>query len=202
MQSLLSVHLNCDEETIVHYEKRGVIARVGKTGRQVFYDQDDCRNRVLKWLREQAAGRRPDRDPGAPDPNIEKAKLARSQTRQIDLKIALMEGRVVDSAAVQRLLELEYRIVTERLLGLATLSEQLEPVDVERREVLRAAIHDRVIDVLNELSAPAAMVERASADLSSAEGLSAAAEPESDPVGRRVSPRRGKNQRNAGKVAH
>jgi phage terminase Nu1 subunit (DNA packaging protein) len=173
----LAAHLFCTRETVSDYEARGIVRKLPDGG----YDQDQCREQVLEHLRDKAAGRKgADREPGAPDPNVEKALLARSQKRKIDLDIAQREGRVVDIEIVGRELELENRIVTEKLLTIEVIADALEPLDVVKREACRAAIHDKVIEVLNELSAPAALIDRAAGsaggDRPSAARLSSATE--------------------------
>jgi hypothetical protein len=65
---VLAAHLDCDREIILGYVTKGIIEKLA-SGK---YDLDKCRNRVLAYLREKAAGR-------SGDLTNERALLAKEQ---------------------------------------------------------------------------------------------------------------------------
>ena len=91
----LADHLACTPQVIRGYETKGVIKRL-KNGK---FDQDDCRKRVIAYLRNQAAGRT-----GAGDDNLATARadLAKEQREAVAFKNAVSRGDYVLVSAVNR----------------------------------------------------------------------------------------------------
>ena len=87
--------------------------------------------------------------------------LAKARREKIEQEVAERAGRLLDASTLTDLLEKEYRIVSERMLSVAAMaSDKLEPLDVARHERIRSVIHDAIIQILTELAAPAALIER------------------------------------------
>jgi hypothetical protein len=87
--------------------------------------------------------------------------LAKARREKIEQETAERAGKLLDRDAMLDLMTRDHQIVTERLLIIAAeVADRLEPVDVQRHELIRSAIYDRLIVALNELSAPAALIER------------------------------------------
>src|ERR1700687_2192533 len=92
----LAAHLCCSRVTINSYVAKGVIARL-ESG---LFDQDECRNKVMTFLRDGAASRT-----GNSGDNLAAARadLARAQREAIEWKNGKAKGDYVSAAAVLRL---------------------------------------------------------------------------------------------------
>jgi hypothetical protein len=88
--------------------------------------------------------------------------LAKARREKVEMEVAVKKGELVDAATMERLLELEYRVVGERLLGIAVqASDKIAPDEIVRREFAREVIAVAVHEALLELSAPADLLEQA-----------------------------------------
>jgi hypothetical protein len=87
--------------------------------------------------------------------------LAKARREKIERENEVAAGRLLDIESDSAALEQDYRTITERLLSIAAeVADRVEPIDVARHEVIRQAVHDRLIIALNELAAPAMLFEK------------------------------------------
>jgi phage terminase Nu1 subunit (DNA packaging protein) len=123
-------------------------------GKRQFYKLKTIFNAVLRHEM---------RTTGGPGRSVtdEHTALARARREKVELEVATIKGELVSAETMANLLELEYRVITERLLSIAAVvGDRIEPSDVARREFARQVIDGAVREVLLELSAPADLLEQ------------------------------------------
>jgi phage terminase Nu1 subunit (DNA packaging protein) len=131
---------------------KGVIERQDKNEG---YDLSQVRCDYIRHLRSIAAGH----STGELDLIKERALLARAQTEMLTRKNALLAGEVVTVKAVVRILANEFSVVRDRLLGIAeNICDALAHQD---RESVFAGINREIMEVLNALSDPEDVAQRA-----------------------------------------
>ena len=134
----LAAHLFCTRETISDYVENGVIAKL----RDGKYDVDECRKRVLRHLRDKAAGRLG----GAEGASLsrEKALLAKEQRETASLKNAMTRGDLISIRLIIKGFTGDLTVLRERLL---TIPGKVAD-DLEGRT--RAEIEEKLIDEISE----------------------------------------------------
>lgn len=141
-KSQLAESLGVSVQTVTAWCRRGCPSvEPGGRGRQWVFDV----NQVQDWL----DGRE------AEDLNLteERARLARSQRRRIDLEVAQLEGRLIPAKEVEATwsdLVVNFRA---RLLGIPTrLAPQLVTMDDRRQieEVLRTVIYESLKELATD----------------------------------------------------
>jgi phage terminase Nu1 subunit (DNA packaging protein) len=132
--------------------KKGVIERKDKS---VGYELSQVRRDYIEHLRKVAAGH----STGKLDLIRERALLARAQTEMLVQKNAVARGELVTVTAVASIVISEFSVIRDRLLGIAeNLCDALAHQD---RESVFAGINREVMEVLNELSDPEDVAQRA-----------------------------------------
>ena len=172
-----------------------------KTGK---YDRDEFVRALVNWQASRLAGRDPVRKGGL-DLNSEKAKLAQAQTEEKLLKNAQAKSELIPTTAVKQLLERAVSISRERILSkigvLAPLMQSADHPVHECEEILR----DHLYEAMNDLAAVTAAdfrdIGSDTGDSGGDAGVEGSVATDIDRVVRPVPARRGKNKRNAGKVA-
>jgi phage terminase Nu1 subunit (DNA packaging protein) len=143
----LAAHLFCTRETLSDYLAKGVIAKLAN-GK---YDQDECRGRVLAYLRDRAAGR----TGAAADASLssERANLAREQREAVAFKNAISRGEYVVVADVRREYGGRIAVLREHILGIpGKIAHQCE---MRERAGVEAVMADHLSEALDELAHPA-----------------------------------------------
>lgn len=141
----LAAHLGCSRVTIGDYVTRKIIKRVSN-GK---FDQDQCRLKVIAYLRDKSGGRT-----GSGENNLSQARaeLAREQTAAVKLKNAATRGQLVPMDIVQRGAEIIFAAFRERCLSipgkLAGICEGRSRTEIEE------ALRGEVYEALEELSRP------------------------------------------------
>lgn len=188
----LAAHLDTTRETIGDYLARGIIAKL-PSGK---YDQDECRYRVLRHLRDRAAGRTGNAGGGSEN-NLAtaRAELANVQREAIEWKNAVNRGDFISAEVVIRRLQDTFAIQRTLLLSWAgKLPSQLDgltPAEIE------AILEREVYEVLEALASPDTYAGRSHAgamDEAGDEGdldLPAASEAQPRRVGRQSKKGRG-----------
>lgn len=170
----LAAHLATTRETIGDYLANGVIVKLtdGK------YDQDDCRVRVLRYLRARSAGRT-----GTGDSSLstERAALTREQTAAAKIKNAAARGDLASLADIQQYLIGLFAVFRERILTIpGKLSDTLSMRTREEIEpVLRAELYE-ALDELSELD-PDAIGTESEGDSGDAPGSAESTESATEP---------------------
>jgi hypothetical protein len=144
----LAAHLFCGRESIGGYLAAHVIEKRpdGK------FDPDQCRERVLKHLRDRAAGRV---GRGAENLAAERAKLAMAQTETAQIRNRAAAGATVSIGAVVRVIASNNEVMREAFLGLpGKVSDALSFGDTEKRAIIEERLGDAVNEVLDSLSDP------------------------------------------------
>jgi phage terminase Nu1 subunit (DNA packaging protein) len=139
---VLAAHLDCDREIILGYVTKGIIEKLA-SGK---YDLDKCRNRVLAYLREKAAGR-------SGDLTNERALLAKEQREAFTLKNAISRGDYVSIGAMRDRIETMLTVFRERIL--TTIGKMADPLSMRPREEIEPLLRAELYEALDELSNPA-----------------------------------------------
>jgi phage terminase Nu1 subunit (DNA packaging protein) len=149
-QAECAIHLFCSPQWFRELIARGVITRQPPNG----YDLDQVRRETLAHPRSQAAAR------GAGDTlAAERAGLARAQKQVAQLKAMQLRGAVVEVEEVAFAVENRYALVKEKLLSIpGKIADEL--THRERHDVVEV-LRRKVIEALDELSAPARIIEEA-----------------------------------------
>jgi len=93
-QKELAAHLDLTDRAVRELFDKGVLPGDRKSP-----DIDACRTAYIRNLRERAAGRdKPERDPAAPDPDVELALMRREQRELIRTKRLKAQGQLVSRA--------------------------------------------------------------------------------------------------------
>ena len=149
LQKELAGHLDCSTNTIAGYVANGTISK-RKTGK---YDQDECRVKVLRWLRLGRQGGAA--SAGDLHLSAERAKLAQKQTEALEFKNALAKGEYVPIKVVAKQFEAQILNARERLLS----SINVIAAAVQSREhplaECEVIVRDRIYEALNQLAAEA-----------------------------------------------
>lgn len=141
----LAAHLFCTRETLSDYVARGVVEKLpnGK------YDLNACRERVMRHLRDRAAGRAGDNGDNLASA---RADLAREQRDAVAIKNAIARGDFVPLGAMAKKIESRNSVVRERLLVIP--GKMADALAMREREEIAAALTDEIEEVLNELAEP------------------------------------------------
>jgi phage terminase Nu1 subunit (DNA packaging protein) len=148
-QRALAAHLDCSTSTIANYLAAGTISH-RKDGK---YDQDECRVKVLAWLRLGRQGGAA----AAGDLHLsaERAKLAQKQTESLEFKNALAKGEYVPIKVVAKQFEARILNARERLLSSISViaaAVQSREHPISECEVI---VRDRIYEALNDLASEA-----------------------------------------------
>ena len=143
----LSAHLFCTRETLSDYVAKGLVLKLAN-GK---YDPDDARERVLKHLRDRAAGRQ-GHAKGGLDLSNERAKLAAGQTDRVAFNLAKERGEYVPIQSVTDIVARVFAVIREKIL--TREGKLADALTMQKRAVVAAALHQDAIEVLNELAAP------------------------------------------------
>jgi phage terminase Nu1 subunit (DNA packaging protein) len=138
---VLAAHLDCDREIILGYVTKGIIEKLA-SGK---YDLDKCRNRVLAYLREKAAGR-------SGDLTNERALLAKEQRDALVFKNALIRGDFVSLETIKKILIAMLAVIRERLLTIP--GKMADACEMRLRAEIEAILRTEIIETLNELHDP------------------------------------------------
>jgi hypothetical protein len=157
----LALHLCCDRGTIDTYRLNHVIERL-PDGR---FDQDECRERAFKHLRERAAGRS-----GRGESNLanERALLAKEQRETAAIRNAASRAELVHVRDVQRVVEGEYGVIKENFLSapgananaLATAARDAPNVE-SASAIIEGMLRDFICEILENLSNPDSVARKA-----------------------------------------
>ena len=155
----LAVHLCCTRESIGDYAAAGIITKL-PDGR---FDQDDCRARVFKHLRDKAAGRTG--NSGA-DLSAARAKLASVQTEAMQLKTDIANGKYCEVSRAGEILTAEIAGFRENVLAMPGAAADaictLCGGDAHLRGQIEDALRDSVHELLEDISSGAEIALRSS----------------------------------------
>jgi len=148
-----AVHIDVSTVRFFALLHKGVIER--RTKASGGYDLDEVRRSYIRHLRAIASGH----GSGMADLAEARALLVREQTKMLERKNAVARGELVTVKAVACIIANEFSVIREGLLGIAeTLCDSLAHQD---RETVFAGINREVMEVLNELSDPEDVAQRA-----------------------------------------
>jgi len=136
----LAAHLDCARETISDYIAKGIIEKL-PDGR---YDEDDCRKRVLKHLRDRNAGRT------GGELSSQRAELAKEQVETVRIKNAALRGDLVSLEAVARQYDALLLITRENILGVP--GAKADELAMRTRDEVELILRDALHEALDELS--------------------------------------------------
>jgi phage terminase Nu1 subunit (DNA packaging protein) len=148
-----AVHIDVSTVRFFALLNRGVVER--RTKASGGYDLDQVRRSYIRHLRAIASGH----GSGMADLAEARALLVREQTKMLERKNAVARGELVTVKAAACIIASEFSVIRDRLLGIAgNLCDALAHQD---RESVFAGINREVMEVLNELSDPEDVAQRA-----------------------------------------
>lgn len=133
-------HLDVSDRTIRDLQSRGVLPQAARGA----LDLDACRIAYIQHLRERAAGRQGEAEPGNLDLVHERARLAKEQADRIASRNAIDRGELVAISAVTQAVVSAIELSKARLMRVPAI---VAKADSGLKERIATAIEDALEDL-------------------------------------------------------